>query len=214
MRPVDLDCWPRRAAYEHFSRVSNPQYMATFRLDVTEVYDYVKPRGLSFYYALVALCTKAVNDVEALRMTVTEDGPAVLEARRPSFTDLCADGETFHIVTMPPVGELDGFCRAAREKSRAQAEFLRLDEEAQDLIFFSCLPWMDLTALTNERSLTDPDARDDFIPRIAWGRYTERGGRRELGMSIEVNHRLVDGLHLGRFVQSLEGRIGALNASR
>ena len=52
------------------------------------------------------------------------------------------------------------------------------------------------------------------IPRISWGKYVERGGRRELGMSVEVNHRLVDGLHLGRFVQALEGRIEALSASR
>ena len=210
MRYIDMERWPRRAAYEHFSGVSSPHYMVTFRLDVTKVCGYVKPRGLSFYYALTALCTQAVNDVEALRMTLRGGRVAVLDARRPSFTDLCADGESFHIVTMPPVTGIDRFCREAREKSRAQAEFLRAEKEADDLIYISCLPWLELTALTNERNLADPAARDDCIPRISWGKYVERGGRRELGMSVEVNHRLVDGLHLGRFARALEERIAAL----
>lgn len=32
-----------------------------------------------------------------------------------------------------------------------------------------------------------------------------------LGMSVEVNHRLIDGVHIGRFAQALEGLIDALD---
>ena len=67
---------------------------------------------------------------------------------------------------------------------------------------------MELTALTNERD-ADPD---DAAPRIAWGRYAERDGRLMLGLSLEVNHRLIDGVHIGRFAQALERRIAALAA--
>ena len=31
-----------------------------------------------------------------------------------------------------------------------------------------------------------------------------------LGLALEVNHRLIDGLHIGRFVQDLQQRIDAL----
>ena len=58
-------------------------------------------------------------------------------------------------------------------------------------------------APTNERDLSAPDARDDSVPHIAWGKYTEEGGRLTLGISIEVNHRLIDGLHIGRFFAEL-----------
>ena len=68
------------------------------------------------------------------------------------------------------------------------------------MIFFSCLPWVDVTALTNER---DFDA-DDAIPRIAWGKFVEENGRWMLGLSLEVNHRFIDGLHIGQFVKALE----------
>ena len=57
-----------------------------------------------------------------------------------------------------------------------------------------------MTGLTNERN---QDA-DDAVPRIAWGKYVEENGRWTLGMSLEVNHRFIDGLHIGQFVKELE----------
>ena len=64
-----------------------------------------------------------------------------------------------------------------------------------------------MTGCTNERDFD----RDDNIPRITWGRYGEENGRKKLGMSVEVNHRLIDGVHIGRFAQTLEGLIDALD---
>jgi chloramphenicol O-acetyltransferase type A len=52
--------------------------------------------------------------------------------------------------------------------------------------------------------------RDDAIPRIAGGKYTEWDGRRTLGMSVEVNHRFVDGADIGAFAERLERLIAAL----
>lgn len=48
-------------------------------------------------------------------------------------------------------------------------------------------------------------------PRVAWGRYVEENGRKTLGLSLEVSHRLIDGLHIGRFAQELERLISELN---
>ena len=84
--------------------------------------------------------------------------------------------------------------------------FIDMSQEGDDLIFLSCLPWLDLTALTNERNF-DPD---DAIPRLAWGKYVRREGRLELGYSGEVNHRFIDGLHIGRFAERLQALIEAL----
>ena len=71
----------------------------------------------------------------------------------------------------------------------------------------SCTPWFDLTGLTNERDFD----RNDNIPRIAWGKYTaDTSGRETLGMSVEVNHRFIDGYHLGQFYQKLQQSIDAL----
>ena len=205
---LDPEQWPRREVYRFFSGMQNPFYMVTFQLDVTELRAYTKQNGLSFYYALVWLCTEACNEVEAFRLTLRGGEVWRLDRRDPSFTDLPAGSEVFHIVTLPAGDDLADFCRAAARKSRAQTAFIDHGAENDALIYFSCLPWVELTALTNERN-TDPD---DAVPRIAWGRYAERDGRLMLGLSLEVNHRLIDGVHIGQFAQALERRIAALAA--
>ena len=207
-RLLDRAAWPRREVYDFFSRMDDPFYMVTFQTDVTAVREYTKRNNLSFYYTMVYLCTAACNAVPAFRQVIRSGQVWELEARSPSFTDLHPGSEVFHIVTMPCAGTLAEFCRAAAEKSAAQTAFLDQQGESNALIYFSCLPWVELTALTNERG-HDPD---DSVPRIAWGRYTAQDGRLKLGLSLEVNHRLIDGVHIGQFAQALERRIAALGA--
>ena len=194
--------------YDYFSEVSNPFYSVTVQLDVTGLAAWAKREGLSFYYALVYLCTQAVNQTVAFRYDIREGQVALLDRREPSFTDLKPGAELFHIVTMPAGEDIRAFCREARQKSLAQEVFLDMTAEAGPLIYFSCLPWVELTALTNERDFD----RDDTVPRIAWGRYVEQNGRLKLGLSLEVNHRFIDGLHIGQFVHALERLIAALGA--
>ncbi|MGN0971777.1 MAG: CatA-like O-acetyltransferase [Aristaeellaceae bacterium] len=206
MKTIDMETWPRREIYDFFSGTSNPFYSVTVQVDVTDLAAWARREGVSFYYALVYLCTEAVNRTEAFRYDIREGQVALLDRRAPSFTDLKPGAELFHIVTMAAGEDIRAFCREARQKSREQDMFIDMAAEAGPLIYFSCLPWVELTALTNERDFD----RDDTAPRIAWGRYVEQNGRLKLGLSLEVNHRFIDGLHIGQFVRALEEMIAAL----
>lgn len=207
MNKIDYEAWSRREVFEFFSGMSNPFYSVTFNVDVTKLYGFAKEREISFYYALVYLVTQAVNSVEALRCGLYGGCPVEFSERIPSFTDLKKGSEIFHIVTMPCRGGIEEFCREAKAKSMAQECFIEKDAESPALIYISCLPWVELTALTNERDL-DPD---DAVPRISWGKYFEREGRKILGMSLELNHRFADGLHVGLFAEKLDELINGLN---
>ena len=206
MRKVNKDTWSRRDIFDFFSKISNPFYSVTFSVDVTEAYAYAKRSGLSFYYALVYLVTKAINSVEAFRYGIVDGELVLFDERIPSFTDLKTGSECFHIVTMPCEGDIAEFYREAKHRSTAQTGFLESEKEGANLIFISCLPWVELTALTNERDF-DPD---DAIPRISWGKYYERDGRKILGMSLELNHRFTDGVHIGKFAEALQNLISEL----
>lgn len=200
------ETWQRKQLFEFFSGMSQPFYSVTFAVDVTNLYRYVKERQLSFYYSLVYLCTKAVNRVDSFQYTIREGKVCPLEGRSPSFTDMKKGSEQFHIVTVPLEGTIDEFCRAAKAASAAQDTFINMEKESDELVFFSCLPWVELTALTNERDF-DPD---DAVPRIAWGKYVEENGRKKLHISLEVNHRFIDGYHIGRFHEELTALMEAL----
>ena len=206
MRKIDLAAWPRREAFAFFSPISNPFYSVTFRLDVTKLRAYTKARGLSFYYSLIWLSTRALERVEAFSYALVDGEVVQLESRRPSFTHLKPGSDAFQIVTLPCEGSLEDFCAAAKEKAEKQDFFIDMVGEGVDMIFFSCLPWLDVTALTNERNLDV----DDAVPRLAWGKFVEENGRLMLGYSLEVNHRFIDGLHIGQFAEALEQLIGEL----
>ena len=53
-------------------------------------------------------------------------------------------------------------------------------------------------------------AAEVHYPRICWGKYVPADGRETLGMSVEVNHRFIDGYHLGQFYQKLQRAINTL----
>jgi chloramphenicol O-acetyltransferase type A len=44
----------------------------------------------------------------------------------------------------------------------------------------------------------------DSVPRFAWGRIFEEHGRMRLPLSVQVNHALMDGLHVGRFFKHVQ----------
>lgn len=209
-RKVDLAAWGRREISEFFSGSSNPFYMVTFRQNVTKLVQYTKQNHISFYYALVYLCTKAINSVPAFHYVIRQSDVYCLPERSPSFTDLKKGSGLFHIVTMPCADSMIDFCEQAGERSQKQSVFIDNSMESDALIFFSCIPWVDMTALTNERDWSSQEAKDDSIPRIAWGKYVKAGDQLELGMSIEVNHRLIDGIHIGQFAEALTRSIEEL----
>ena len=208
MQIVEKESWPRREVYEFFAGMSHPFYALTFPVDVTPLRAWCKEQGLSFYAAMVYGATKAMERVDAF--LYKDRGEQIVKVDRlvPSFTDLHPGSEQFHIVTLEAGDDLADFCRRARAKSAAQTVFISESGPwaPDELVYFSCLPWFPLTAATNERD-ADPS---DSIPRVTWGRWEERDGRTLLSLSLELNHRLLDGAHVGRFYAELNAWLQTL----
>lgn len=204
---IDYTTWRRRELFEFFSAADQPFYNLAYRLDVTRVHEFAKANCVSFYLALTCLVTRAMNSVEAFRYAKLNGEIVLFRERVPSFTDMSADSELFRIVTVPCEGSVVEFCREAKRRSEAQRGFIDMDAEGQNLIYISSLPWLDLTSLSHERHF-DPD---DAIPRVSWGRFTDDGsGRKILGMTLELNHRFVDGYHVALFDAELRRLISLL----
>lgn len=207
MTVVDKSTWPRREHYDFFAAMSHPFYSITFPVDVTALREYTKRNHLSFYYSMVYCVTKAMEATEAFRYKCRGEDIILHDRLVPSFTDLKKGSDLFHITTLEAGEDLADFCRRAGEQSAAQTCFITQGPWDEDqLIYFTCLPWFPLTALTNERN-ADPG---DSVPRVSWGRWEERDGRTVLSLSLELNHRLLDGVHAGQFYEALCRRLEAL----
>lgn len=210
MQILDKETWPRKEIYEFFSRIDYPFYSVTLPLDVTNVRAFARAQGLSFYHLLVWACTKALNRLPAFRLRIRGEDLVLLDGADPSFTSMRPGEEVFQIVTLPWEADPRAFCAHAGEKASRQTALSDQAEETDGLIYFSCTPWFGFTALTNEHNFD----KDDSVPRLAWGKYYEEGGRLWVHLSVEVNHRLIDGVHLGQLKQALDEEIAALGRSK
>lgn len=207
MREIDPQTWARREIYELFAGCDWPFYQISFPLDVTNLRAYTKKEGLSFYFTLSWLLTRAMERQEAFCIRIREGRLVVLDELIPSCTVLAPGEEAFRIITLPHGEALPDFCERAGALAKTQTALYDATTEGLDeLVYFSCLPWLPVLSLTNERHI-DPD---DCIPRVGWGKYQEQNGRLTLPICLEVNHKTVDGLHIGRLYAYLQNAIDNL----
>ena len=207
-RYIDLETWPRRDAYQLFSRGYLPYFSVTTPLDVTELVSFTKREGLSFYRSLVYIVTRAMNELEPYRLRIRPQGVAVCETVSPSYTTAGKDG-TFGIagVDYIPGETMADFCRRAQDVEARQREGMLIEDDVRDdLIFFSSVPWFVTTSVLQEQ----PTNPDDSFPRVLWDRIQEKDGRLWVNFTIQLNHRLLDGSH----VRDLLCRMNELMAPR
>ena len=201
-RYIDVETWPRKDAYQLFSRGYLPHFSVTTPLDVTELCRYAKGEGLSFYRAMIYVVTRAMNELEPFRLRIRKDGIAVCETVSPSYTTAGRDG-SFGIsdVEYLPGETMVDFCRRALEKEASQREQMVVQDDVRDdLIFISSVPWFVTTSVLQEQ----PTNPDDSFPRVLWDRVHEEKGRQLVNFTAQLNHRLLDGSHVRDLLLRME----------
>ena len=221
MRHLDLATWPRRAAFEYFRGFDKPYFNVCVRLDVAPLKAALAARARarpgsasSFSLACHYITLKLAHapEHEGFRLRLAGGRVRVLDRMDAGATVLRAD-ESFSFAYLPAADDFDSFCGTARAAidaalGPAAAFDPRVAESA--VIHYTTLPWLHFTSFSHARQW----GREDSVPKIAFGRVdAERGihgpARQWMPFSLEVHHALVDGLHVGRYVQALEAALAA-----
>jgi chloramphenicol O-acetyltransferase type A len=42
------------------------------------------------------------------------------------------------------------------------------------------------------------------VPRFAWGKFFDEGERRKMPLGVQAHHALMDGVHVGRFYETVQ----------
>jgi chloramphenicol O-acetyltransferase type A len=210
-RYLDLSTWPRRDAFEFFRRFDKPFFNVCVRLDVAPLKAALASwpgAGLSLACYHVAL--RLANRHEPFRLRLEQDRVRVHGEVHGSTTVLRDDGESFFFADLMHAADFAAFCAqatAAIDAARTRrAEFAPKPDESA-VVYFTSLPWLHFTSFSHARQWARDGARDDSIPRFAFGRAERDGSRLWLPMSVEVHHALMDGVHVGRFVQEFEAMV-------
>jgi len=202
MEYVDMENWKRREHFAFFHSCDYPQYNVCMNIDITHFLDVVRQNRLSLYYSLIFAAATVANECENFRYRI-RDGRVILHDKtHPSFTDITPGDDLFKIVTMELSGDLLHFSEKAREAAKCTTDYFPnfADAKRDDLIYITCLPWISFTSMSHTIKL----GADDASPKISWGKYFEDNGRILLPLSVQVNHALADGLHVGEYVNRLQ----------
>lgn len=199
---LDLSSWKRAPHYRFFRSYDRPFFGVCAEVDVTILADRCAgPEAPSFFLAALWLSLRAANRVEAFRLRLRPEG-VWRHGRVDAASTLLRDDETFGFAYFPLEEEFDAFHRRGR-RILAEARTRRdLDpaDHRDDLLHYSVLPWIRFTSFSHARR-TDPL---DSVPKIVFGKHEKDGDARRMPVSVEVHHALVDGLHVGRFLEAFQ----------
>ncbi len=196
MRHINLDTWPRREHFEFFKTWGYPHFSMCANVDLTAFYPYIKQQGISFTVATVYVLARAANDIPEFRRRIRADGAIEHEIIHPGFTVL-VDDDNFTFCTLEYFDDFLLFAAAATEKiSYVKAHpTLDVDNERDDWLFMTAIPWVSFTAFMHPLNLYPTDS----VPRFAWGKFFEDGQLLKMPLSVQGHHAVMDGLHVGRY---------------
>ena len=201
-RYIDTETWSRRDLFRLFKEYDAPSFNICAEVDATSLLDFARTRRLSFFVAYHFLSTKVANEVEPFRYRLRGERVLVHERVDAGAVMLLAD-ESFTFVYFDFTEDFAAFHeRAAATVERARTEPPGLDARAErdDLIYHSVIPWVSFTSISHAR-----DSRQrSGIPKVAFGKSRDAGGRALMPVSVEAHHALMDGLHAGRYFERLQ----------
>jgi chloramphenicol O-acetyltransferase type A len=203
---------PKTVSVSELNRASHFEFYRSFgwpwidicaRVDVTDALDAGKERNVGVFASCLFQVMKAVNSVPALRLRIKGDMIVEYDSCSPSFTVKGQD-DLFNFACAEWSDDLMTFASHVKKSSEKASKQQALDlsnDERGDLVFVTCLPWLDFTSIQHPRSL---GTQSDSTPRIAWGKLSEcPDGRKSMPLSISVHHGLADGLHIAEFLAAI-----------
>ncbi|MGD9587277.1 MAG: CatA-like O-acetyltransferase [Pyrinomonadaceae bacterium] len=192
---LDVENWPRKATYDFFRDYDDPFFNFTANVDVTRLYRFTRENGLSISLASLYSVMTAANEIREFRIRLHE-GRLVEFDRIHATQTILNDDETFsfaYFEMRPDLFEFDRAGKIAVEKYKKLKTF-DVESDRVDLIYFSVIPWVSFTSFKHATRLD----RTQTVPRIVFGKIFDEGAAKMMPLSVEANHTIMDGLHVGK----------------
>lgn len=197
---IDIENWERKDHYLFFKNFDEPFYGVCVNIDCTKAYQKAKELKTSFFLYYLYKSTLAANRVEAFRYRLEENDVYLYDVIDPESTVDRPNG-TFGFSHMDFHEDYNLFVAEASKVIDKVRNSTGIDlRAAVNAIHYSAVPWINFTSLSHARNFS----RQDSCPKISFGKMTEIDGKRSMPVSIHVHHALVDGIHVGQYIDEFQ----------
>jgi len=207
MRILELDTWERKEHFQFFSQFEEPFFGVCTELDCTIAYQKSKQTGTSFFLYYLHKSLVAVNQTEPFRYRIDANNNVIVHETIAASATINRENGTFGFSYMPYYEEYEAFESVAKleiERIRNSTSIFP-PQSTDDVIHCSSIPWIKFTSLSHARKFSF----NDSCPKISFGKMTEFEGRRSMPVSIHVHHALMDGWHVGQFLEKFQNLLDA-----
>ena len=198
---IDIESWNRKEHFNFFLKFSEPFFGVTVRVDCTKAYTKAKEKQVSFFLYYLYRALKTANKIDNFKYRIIDSQAYEFETISASPTIDRPNG-TFGFAYMDYNENEEIFHQKALEeiKKVQNTNSLLPAVSSENVIHFSAIPWIDFTSISHARSFSHPDS----CPKIWFGKMTETNGIKSMPISIHVHHALMDGYHVGQFIDQFQ----------
>lgn len=206
MKVIDIESWNRREHFEFFSKMKSPFFGFTTEVDCTKAYHDAKEQGHSFYAAYLHKSMIAINTVDELKLRIVDGKVILYEEVHVGGTIGRPDG-TFGFSFFHYSEDFEIFNKELQKevKSVQNSTGLGISNDVLPInhIRHTTIPWKSFSAMLHPTNF-DPK---ECIPKITFGKFNIREGKKYLPVSIEAHHGLADGIHLAKYFEEFERQL-------
>jgi len=176
--------------------LEDPYFGVTVPIDVTKAYDRAKDIGVSFFSKYLHDCMRAINETDNLRYRIKGKDIVDYDVIHASPTLMRSDN-TFGFSFIRFDEQISIFAdNIYNEKERIEiSKSIYPDYNGLDCIHCSVLPWFKFSGHKEARS-----GQLDSVPKLAFSKTYKEKGNLMMNIAINANHALVDGYHVGLFM--------------
>ena len=202
---IDLESWNRKEHFSFFSSMEEPFFGVTVTINCTKAYQKSKEIKVPFFDYYLHKTLVSVNKIENFRYRIHENEVYIYDQISASSTVL-RDDNTFGFSLMnfdQDIFEFSKIVQSEKVRVKSTTGLFTREFDLDNLIHFSTLPWIDFKSFSHARSFTFPDS----CPKISFGKLMDIDGQKTMSMSIHVHHGLIDGYHVGQFLEQFENEM-------
>ncbi len=214
---INITEWNRAELFQEFIGMRTSIYDMSVRMDTTKLVNYCKQNGQSFFINFLYLALRELNNIPEFRMRIHNGEPYIYDKVDCSIT--VANNYNYFVNRSAEFTDYQTFYQTvdkiiAKAKTEKNTYPENSDLERTDLLYFSCIPWVDYQSMTLP-VITTPYGCDDqtynIIPCIGWGKYVQEDDKYKMTMHVKVSHAFIDGKPLADAFNNIQDSIDKLS---
>ncbi|SHF37154.1 chloramphenicol O-acetyltransferase type A [Pedobacter caeni] len=194
---IDIKTWKRKDHYYFFKEFEQPFFGVNTALNCTDAYHYCKANHIPFFLFYLHKSLKAIQQIKEFKYRIERDLVFEYQQISGSVTVL-RDDETFGFAYFEYYEDFSLFMKQTKIAINAvkMEKGLTMRPELKNIIHYTVLPGIQFSSMQHAYSTSG----QDYIPKIAFGKFNFREEEVLLPLSIHVHHALCDGLHLAQYI--------------